>query len=62
MVTHQQWFKVGAGIAMTVTAALAYLAYKEGHEDDQMISTEGFDLRIDPETGELIKCPRKKLI
>ena len=34
MVTHQQWFKVGAGIAMTVTAALAYLAYKEGHEDD----------------------------
>lgn len=27
-----------------------------------MISTEGFDLSVDPETGELIKCPRQKLV
>ena len=27
-----------------------------------MITNGEFDLRVDPETGELIKCPKKKML
>eukprot|EP00353_Schmidingerella_taraikaensis_P003266 CAMPEP_0185576820 /NCGR_PEP_ID=MMETSP0434-20130131/7668_1 /TAXON_ID=626734 ORGANISM="Favella taraikaensis, Strain Fe Narragansett Bay" /NCGR_SAMPLE_ID=MMETSP0434 /ASSEMBLY_ACC=CAM_ASM_000379 /LENGTH=113 /DNA_ID=CAMNT_0028194181 /DNA_START=46 /DNA_END=387 /DNA_ORIENTATION=+ len=56
------WLKVGVGLAVSITGMLAYLAMNEGKDDDSMISTEGFDLRVDPDTNELIKCPRQKLI
>ena len=47
---------------MGITGLIALLAAKQNKDDESMISTEGFDLSVDPETGELIKCPRQKLV
>ena len=50
--------KFGVGLVVGITASLALISLKRDKDDESMISTEGFDLRVDPETGELIKCPR----
>ncbi len=58
----QQWFKIGAGLAVSLTASLAYMLMRDSKDDNEMISSDGFDLTVDPQTGELVKCPRQKLI
>lgn len=59
----EQWFKVGAGLVVSVTASLAYLMLRANNQDEQMGSDgSGFDLSVDSETGQLIQCPKEKLI
>lgn len=51
----EQWFKVGAGLVVSVTASLAYLMLRANNQDEQMGSDgSGFDLSVDSETGQLI--------
>ena len=64
MASSQPWVKMGLGLLGSFVVAVAYtMARKGGSEDDQMTTGTGqFDLSVDSETGELIKCPKKKLI
>lgn len=55
-------FKVGMGAFVSIGVALSYYMLRQTADDDQMTKTGEFDLRVDPESGELIKCPREKLI
>ena len=61
---NQPWFKMGLGLLGSVVVAVAYTMTRKGaQEDDQITTGTGqFDLSVDPETGELVKCPKRKLI
>ena len=62
MATNQLWLKFGIGLSVFVAAVASSMLKSGGAEDDQMTTSGEFDLSVDPDTGELIKCPKAKLI
>lgn len=58
MQSSEHWVKLGAGLAVSVAAVVYGLFQSQASGT----GNQGYDLSVDETTGELVRCPKRKLL